>query len=154
MGEEVVKQAFNLSPATVYGMLVAVLILILLGAGWFFKSIYTDFKKTRVQEKEAQQRKEEKEAQQRKEEKEATNLRFRELHENNASLQKEYIEVLTNVVHANTTASNELVAELRSHREIGARMGEESAKAIARAESDRNEIKALIKELPVKLNAN
>ena len=102
-----VKQGFTTSPATVYGVLVGFAMVIILGMGFF---VYFMYKKNELNRVEANK--------ERKEREEATNNRFRQVHENYSNLQKEYIEVLTNVVQANTLSNNELVAELKSHREL------------------------------------
>lgn len=136
MGDKLVDQAFNIAPHNVYGYLIAILVAILIVAGWFFKNIYVDMKKTRATE-----------AEERRQEREATEKRFKDLSDANASLQKESIEVLTNVVGANTQSNNELVVELRNSREGMSKLAEEILKANVKADMERQEMMRLLKNL-------
>lgn len=136
MGEEAIKQSFNTSPDTVFGILVGILVLILVSAGIFLRSLYTDFKKTRAEERLIEA-----------EEKKVTNARFRELHETNNALQRENQKVLFEVVQANTASNLALVQELASHREIGSKIAEGGATAISDAKLANAEIKEMLRDI-------
>ena len=136
MGEEIIKQSFNTSPDTVFGLFIAVLLLIIVSTGIFMKILYSDFKNTRAEEKIAEAK-----------DKEITNARFRELHENNNALQRENQRVLFEVVQANTASNLALVQELASHREIGSRIAEGGATAIGDAKVANAEIKEMLRDI-------
>lgn len=136
MPDEIIRQSFNTSPDTVFGLFIAVLLLIIVSTAIFLKSLYTDYKETREEERKAEEKKEEQ-----------TNSRLRELHESNLALQREAQKMLVEVVQANTSSSQELVNELRMHREVGQKLADGASQAMSNAKLENQQIKDLLKDI-------